>query len=331
MGAGAKPAPGGKGEKMAKTPYIMKKGVSRVNDLVGGRAVLGMGIGNVYYVVKSAEAFYAQFVEDHQGEYTDGSEIVHTTIQSALDATVECRNDYVIVSPSNSDYDLTAALTMSKKSVHLICPGGLGYDMGASNAARIEQTTDSTAIIAVSDAAVEIAGFYLKPYYGQSHITLAATSYAPLIHHNTFVLKWETGGANKPAIAGTGDACAWGGIERNWFVSQSGDDQTCPVVVDIKASATAARFNYNEMTLGDGNTATIGISNAATKGTVNYNLFNNAGSDATWTHCISIGSYGSAIGNRGTVADSILVTGGAAGVSLSDNMNGASGGAIDEA
>lgn len=316
---------------MSGTPYIMKKGVSSLGDLRDGNSAFGLGIGNVYYVCKSDESYYAQFVDDRQGEYSDGSMIVHTTIQSALDATVECRNDYVLVQPSNSDYDLTAALTMSKKSVHLLCTAGLGYDIGANNSCRIEQTTDSCAIIEVSDAAVEIAGFYLKPYYGQSHITLAATSYAPNIHHNTFVLKWESGGANKPAIAGTGDACAWGGIERNWFVSQAGDDQTCPVIVDIKASATAARFNHNEMTLGDGNTATIGISNAATKGTVNFNLFNNAGSDATWTHCISLGSYGSAIGNRGTVADSILVTGGEAGVSLSDNMNGASGGAIDEA
>ena len=145
------------------------------------------------------------------------------------------------------------------------------------------------------------------------------------------MLKWESGGANLPAIAGTGDAVAWGGIERNWFVSQSGLSQTCPVIVDIKASATAARVNYNDFMLGDGNTATIGIGMAATKGSANYNTFASAGSDATWTHCISLGSYATAIGNRGTVIDSLLITGGQEDASLSDNMNGKDGGLIDEA
>ena len=310
--------------------YILRKGVSTLGDLKGGHAALGLGVGNVYYVIKSTEGYYDQFVDDRQGEYSDGSEIVHTTIQSALDATVECRNDYVLVQPSDSDYDLTVALTMSKKSVHLLCTAGLGYDVGANNSVRIHQETDSIAVIDVSDTAVEIAGFYFKPYYGQSHITLAATSYAPNIHHNTFVLHWESGGANKPSIACTGDACAWGGIERNWFVSQAGDDQTCPVIVDIKSSATGARVNHNDFMLGDGNIATIGISNAATKGSVNYNTFASAGDDATWTHCIALGTWGTAIGNRATVADSEIVTGGTASSSLSDNMNGASGGSIDE-
>ena len=137
---------------------------------------LAMGIGNVYWVVKATETFYPIFLNKHQFKYEDGSDSVHTSIQSALNATVECRNDYVIVMPSNSDYDITSVLTMSKKSVHLICPAGLGYDVGATNACRIHQNTASTAIIAVSDSSIEIAGFYLKPYADASHITIAATS-----------------------------------------------------------------------------------------------------------------------------------------------------------
>lgn len=311
-------------------PYILRKGVSTINDLAGGAAALGMGVGNVYYVIKTTEAFYNDLSARLAHVYEDGSQAVHTTIQSALDATVECRNDYVIVWPSNADYDITAALTMSKKSVHLIAPAGLGNDRGATAAARIEQLTDSTAIIAVSDASVEIAGFYFKNYYGESAITLAATSYSPNIHHNSFMMAWESGGANLPSIAGTGDAGAWGSIERNWFISQKGDDQTCPVIVQIASPATGARVNYNDFMLGDGNTATVGISNAATKGSVNYNTFAQAANDATWTHCIAIGAWGSAIGNRGTVADSILVVGGGADKSFSDNMNGVNGGLVDD-
>ena len=65
---------------------------------------------------------------------------------------------------------------------------------------------------------------------------------------------------------------------------------------------------------------------------VAYNMFGGAGADCTWTHCINIGSYGNAIGNRGVVADSILVTGGSGtNASYSDNMNGVNGGLIDDA
>ena len=311
--------------------YILRKGVSTLSDLVNGRAGLGLGIGNVYYVVKSDEAFYGDILATYAQDYTDGSTAVHTSLVTALAATVECRNDYVVVWPSNSDYDLdTAGLIMNKKSVHLICPSGMGYDRGANNSVRIEQTTDSVPIIAVSDASVEIAGFYLKPYYGQSHITLAATSYAPNIHNNTFVLKWESGGANLPAIAGTGDAGAWGGIERNWFVSQSGNDQTCPKIVSIQSSATAARVCYNDFMLGDGNIATVGIFNNAVKGEASYNNFGQAANDATWTVCVQINAWGTAIGNRAAASDGAVVTGGVDEKSLVDNMSAAAGGTIDE-
>ena len=102
------------------------------------------------------------------------------------------------------------------------------------------------------------------------------------------------------------------------------------MIIDIASPATGARVNYNDIMLGDGNTATIGIRNSATKGSVNYNTFGQAAGDATFTHCIAIGTWGSAIGNRGAVADSILVTGGVSDGSFSDNMNGVNGGLIDD-
>ena len=314
---------------MSGQTYHMVTGESRLADLKDGGSV-AMGIGNVYRVIKTTEAYYAQFIADYQGTYSDGSAIVHTTIQSALDATVECRNDYVIVQPSDSDYDITAALTMSKKSVHLICPAGLGNDVGATNAARIHQNTTSLACIAVSDSSIEIAGLYLKNYQNYSHITLAASSYAPNIHNNTLVMSCTSTTA-APAIVGTGDAGAWGSIERNWIVSQAGDDYTIAAIISIDQTAAAARVCFNEITIGDGATATVGIYNGASKGMVRGNVFGQAGADSTWTHCIAIGSNGNAIGNRGVVADSILVTGGTSDKSFSDNMNGVNGGAVDDA
>lgn len=288
------------------------------------------GVGNIYRVIKTDEPYYKQFAADYLGRYSDNSNIVHTDIQSALDATVEGRNDYVVLQPSDSDYDITAALTMNKKSVHLICPAGLGYDVGANNSARIHQNTAGQAVIAVSDASIEIAGFYLKPYQNVSHITLAAASYSPNIHHNTFVMN-NTSTTGQPIIAGSGDAGAWGSIERNWIISQGGDDYTIAKIIDIKASATGARVCNNEITIGDGATATVGISNLATKGMVRGNVFGQAGSDSTWVHCIAVSSFGNAVENRGVVADSVLVTGGVNDKSFSDNMNGVNGGLVDDA
>jgi hypothetical protein len=287
--------------------------------------------GNVYYVIQTTVPFYSQFVSDYQETYRDGSQAIcpHTQVvaggvcsavtvnglKNALAKTVEGRNDYVIVMPADATYYIDEALAMNKKGVHMICPAGLGYDIGANNSARIQQITDGLAVIAVSDAAIEIAGLYLKNYDGHPTITLAATSYALNIHHNTFPLIWVSA-SPLGCIIGTGDAGAWGKIERNWFVSQSGDDQTCALgVIQIQGSATACQVNHNQITIGDGNIATIGISNAAVKGHTDFNVFSECGgndvaSGGTITKCISIAATGCAIGNLAAVLAGELLDGG---------------------
>jgi len=309
--------------------YHMVTNESSLSNLKDG-ARAAMGIGNVYRVIKSTESYYAQFLEDYQGEYSDGSLVVHTTIQSALDATVECRNDYVIVQPANADYDITAVLTMSKKCVHLICPAGLGNKVGATNACRIHQTTAATPIIAVTDASIEIAGFYFKNYVNVQAITLSADAYSPNIHNNSFAMTFSSTTA-LPIIDGTSSGGGWGSIESNWFMSYSGASCTIAKIVDIEAQATCAKVSYNEFMVGDLNTITVGIYMDAVKGSADYNMFKKCGANGTWTHCIFLNPTANAIGNRGTVADSVLVTGGAADQSFSDNMNGVNGGLVDDA
>jgi len=304
---------------------------------LGGIPVGGLGRGRVFRVIKTNEARYNDFMEHAQGAYPDGVPFVfpasptagNVAIQAALDACVEGRNDFVVLEPSDSDYDISAVINLNKKAIHLICPAGLGYDVGSTNACRIHPTA-SAAIFAVSDSAIEIAGLFLKQYADKSQITIAAGAYALNIHHNFFQLNWSA--APEPSVACAGDGGAWGEVVHHClFESSGGDDVTCAVLVNILSGATGARCDHNEIFMGDGNICTIGISNAATKGMVNDNKFMTAGADGSFGHCIALGSYGVAIGNRGTVPDSILVTGGAAGTSLSDNMNGASGGLIDEA
>jgi len=298
------------------------------SEIIGG----GITVGNVYYVIKSTEAFYANFQKDNDFKYTDRSRSIHTTIQSALDATVSNRNDYVIVMPSESDYDLTAALTMSKKAVHLICPGGLGNEIGATNVARIHQTADVD-VMTLSQSSIEIAGFYFKNYDLQAGIT-GATSVAGVgvygcnIHHNTFAMRSTTVAA-EPMINFSGDAGAWGSIENNWMITTV-SNATYTSIIKIESSATSARVKNNEITIGDGCTATIAISNQAVKGVTSGNIISECGGSGvadggTVTVAVSIHVSGNAIGNRCAVAAGQALSGGTPAHSFVDNMDGATG------
>jgi len=297
------------------------------------------GAGKVFHVCQVATDTYdylskilvpdSDGVPRLYGHSSTASAVTSDGIAAAVAQTVEGRNDYIVVWPADSTYYIDAAVALNKKSVHVVCPAGMGYDIGSTNAARIQQITASTACFAVSDSAVEISGFYIKNINGASAITLAATSYAVNIHHNTFPLIWTSSAIG--SIIGTGDAGAWGKIERNWFVSQSGGAQTCAAgVIQIQASATACQVNHNQITIGDTQTATIGISNAAVKGHTDFNIFSESGGSGvpdggTITSCVSIHASGCAIGNRCAVAAGQALTGGTAAHSFVDNMDGATG------
>jgi hypothetical protein len=69
------------------------------------------------------------------------------------------------------------------------------------------------------------------------------------------------------------------------------------------------------LTIGDGNIATIGISNAAVKGHTDFNIFSECGGNAvasggTITVCIAIAATGCAIGNLAAVLAGQLLSGG---------------------
>jgi hypothetical protein len=306
-----------------------------------------MGIGNVYMVGQTADT---TAYTDFQKRYTkirhaDGSMMLHpfigtgsvacTTngIQTAADACVTNRNDYIVVAPSDTNYGLDAVITLSKKAVHLVCPAGIGYgNFPVGNSARIKQLTAANAVIALSNQAIEVAGFYLKNYTALSTITLAAAAHSPNIHSNALMLVWS--GAQAAAIAGTTTGCAWGSIEHNWLISESGASQTCAVVIDITAFATGARVCNNEITIGDNNTASIAIRNLAVKGHTDYNNICEAYSatlgqapSGTITIGIQIGVGGVAVGNRGTVPSGQMLDGGTANRSFCDNRDAQAGGA----
>lgn len=283
------------------------------------------GCGEVYHVCRAADTSIKNWLNQRvPGDHlffaaTSGADIA---INKALSACVEGRNDYVVIWPSNSDYDLTAVITLNKKCVNLVAPGGFTYERGAGNAVRIHQNTAATAVFAVSDANVQIAGFYVKNYAGIAAITLAATSYAPNINHNTFVISLTT--SNAAIIAGTGDAGGWGKIEKNLFLSYAGTSQTIAKVIDIGASATCAQVLNNDFVFGDSNTITVAVYNDAVKGLTAYNNFSSSGGDATLTNAIYINAKGAAIKNMVAAASGCGLSGGTAGASFCQNFDGRS-------
>jgi hypothetical protein len=268
-------------------------------------------------------------------KYQDGSKILYkatsltadVAIQEALDACVANRNDYVVVMSSGTNYSITNTLQLTKKGVHLICPTGLsnaGFPVG--NTARLKSIVAATSVANVTAEAVEIAGFYIKNYADVAAITIAATVSAQNIHSNAFMMVWSSSPA--AMIVGTGAGGAWGSIENNWFISESGTSVTAAIAaIDIAAQATGCRVCHNEVTIGDGNTATLCISNQAIKGHTDFNVFSESGgsgvtSGGTITNAISVAAAGAAIGNLGAVGSGKLLSGGTAAHSFVGNIDG---------
>src|SRR3990170_8432286 len=104
-----------------------RRGITSLIEAKGG-SFFGLGLGNVYYVIQTTNGDYTRFVRDMQFTYPDGTSSVYSSIQTALDACIDERNDYVVVMPDTADYDVGATLTMSKANVHLVCPAGLGSE-----------------------------------------------------------------------------------------------------------------------------------------------------------------------------------------------------------
>jgi len=308
------------------SPFILRKGVSSVRDLADGVQALGLGIGNVYYVVQAVNTYVYQYCMKFQQQYADGSFVVHTTIQSALDATVANRNDYVIVMPDSSDYDITAALTMTKKAVHLICPAGLGTNGFPTNAARIHQNTNATAIITVTGDCVEIAGLFFKGEEGSDIITLSGTRWHAVIHDCFFGIA-ATASSNNYGIVGTG-ACSHCSIYGNYFTNYSPgamsgtNNDVAAFIALTSGSSTRNNIRDNVMMTGGNTTVAAAINYAGYGGVITDNVI--------WEN-VAFGDTNAGILTLGisTSADCI-VTGNRIGITTGNAANGVSGGTANQ-
>jgi len=287
--------------------------------------------GNVYYVIQTAESHYSQFVQDYGVTYRDGTNSVvactaataDVGIQKALDNCASGRNDYVIIMPAASNYTLTATLSMSKNAVHLICPAGLGADVGAKNAARIAAYAGTNAIT-ITGSSCEVAGLYIKNVDKFSGIYIGDGAHCTHIHHNHFPMTWTSGAQNGAIIAKPGGTATQINIERNFIFSYTGGGVTCANgVIDIGRNGDGylSRVCNNIIQIGQTFTASIGIYLGCDDGLVANNIVTSCGGGGTVTKAIIVRSTCSVIDNRIAVAAGAFSTGGAAGISYVNNID----------
>jgi hypothetical protein len=295
--------------------------------------------GNVYYVMQSANAMYAAFANTHGGLYRDGTAILHTTIQSALDACTANRNDYVIVMADSADYDITATLTMSKARTHLIGAGGNGWGGMQANVCRVHMTTAATDYITVSADTVEISGFFFKQDSTSrgNIVTLSGTRWSPWIHDNFFGMS-ATASTSNYGIYGAG-AVSHAVIERNYFTNYnpgamtSTDNDIAAFVGLTSASSTRGVIRDNIFKTGM-NTAVAAAINCPGEGyIISGNILHQdvafGGSEAgTLTKGIIGGTNTSLVGNMftGGVTVNNMVSGGTADATCTWNLAPVDGG-----
>lgn len=299
-------------------------------QLQGAFALLGAG--RIFWVCQSTNTgYYTELVANHPA-YSDGVPSVYTTIQAALDACVANRNDFVLVMPDSSDYDLTAALTMTKRDVHLIGVDFLihPWEIGANSAVKLHQTGDYD-VITLTGGNCEIAGFYFKNYNNQGSVvcTGAVADYAH-VHHNHFNMNATTT-SGVAQVDFSGATSSFATIERNTFATNV-SDLTFASLIDIPSSCTWARVWKNNFMIGDGCTCTIVIKNLSYKGQTNDNDICTAngggGATSTITNAITIGG-GVAFGNRiATVNTTTTDLAGGGSYSFVENYNGVNGGSL---
>lgn len=148
------------------------------SDILGGENLTPTG--NVYWVKKTTDTDYADFLAEHSITYADGTVAVYNTIQTAVDATQDGRGDAIVVCQGKWVEDV---VVYNKTGVRLY---GVGYGTGGTenggtrirpNDATTKYSFTSKIGTASNGAAfhilsrnIEIAGFYFDGGGGCSGI-----------------------------------------------------------------------------------------------------------------------------------------------------------------
>jgi hypothetical protein len=301
---------------------------------VGGREALG--IGNVYYVFQTTAYLYGDALHTAKlGQYRDGSQRCHATIQSALNAVKSLRNDYVILIPDHLGYTITAALDFRyRMNMKFLCPPAYsGYAIGCNRLAPITQSTTDTAIIPLTGHHCEVAGITFVNAASDATASGSAISAAANcgfysnIHNNLFEM-YLSGATNIPIIGNVTSGMAWSQIHHNRFMAYSGTGATQAALINIAANATGVSVDSNQIHLGDANTYTKVINNLSVKGSANHNTIVDGG--ATVTKAITISDKGMAGNNLYAGVTSTLAAGGTVDRTFVQNFAGLNGGTVQD-
>lgn len=92
--------------------------------------------GNVYVVFNSSDEAYVQYYKDHNQIYDDGTEMVQTSIASAVTAATTNRNDIIILNAQGA-HTPTSMLTITKNRLHFFGLGMRGGAVGFGARARV--------------------------------------------------------------------------------------------------------------------------------------------------------------------------------------------------
>ena len=236
-------------------------------------------VGNIYYVIQNDQSFYGTFERDRRTKYSDGSTNIHNTIQSALDACVADRNDYVVITPDSTTYSDSAGLTMTKACVHLICPSGICAGGMATNAARVISTYAGDWLTISADK-IEIAGLFVRPTVDQDGIILSGDRAGIYIHDNSIGGTVTASGTGNTRMIGDSATLTFSNYINNWIMpgyNPPTGATTCAAGIQISGSGGGKNVVRGNMIITGGNpgtiTVTAGVSMAGHSNMLIDNMF----------------------------------------------------------
>jgi len=299
----------------------------RVNTINGYPFPSELGMGNIYHACLSYYAGpYAMLKLRFGGQhYEDGSKMLYTDINDAIDACVSGRNDYIIVYPG--PWGVDELIDMSAKTdIHMIGAGGLTQDIGSSGPAYIVQTGNFHTIELGSWC--EVAGLQI---WNKSGYTAIHSNLKQGINvHNNFIRMSASAGI----CSGINIEGAYGNnynrVEANKLHHYAG---TAGGSCITTGNGTGIDTCRNEVVVFGGVTYDYGIFNNSPGGQANDNLITECGGTAgggTITVGLQIrtDNGNSAMGNRIGVATGRGLAGGTANRSFVQNFDAHAGGAV---
>ena len=245
-------------------------------------------VGNVYYVVPTAQSNYVQFVKYYQRKYEDSSEMIQTTLAAAMTACVANRGDVIFLAPGFTlAVSSATGLLFNKAGVTII---GMGSGL---NRPTITLDTAATATIAVSAANIQMHNVIVTANFADivSAFTLAAAKDFNL-HKCDFLATAVDMNFLHIIDTNTTDN-SYDGLrvtECNWL------EVDAATLAFMLADASAVRVNISDNVMNTGN-ATADIAALVT-----------FAAGKIWTHARIMRNNVSIVGNAGSTAGLFMTT-----------------------